>query len=126
MAGLRYLNFYISLAIAASVVNGYDSSVLNGMNLHEAWISSTDSGFPLPGLQILPQFQEHFNHPNGSTLGFMSAAQTFGSLLVCAQALAFSPRHDIVSSSSQLLLTSPMALVVGRHSPSGASLSQVV
>lgn len=60
--GLRHLNFYIAIAIAASAVNGYDSSVLNG-------------------LQILPEFKEHFNHPDGSTLGFMSAAQNFGSLL---------------------------------------------
>lgn len=60
--GLRNLNLCIGLVIVASTINGYDSSVLNG-------------------LQILPQFKEHFDHPDGSTLGFMSAAQNFGSLL---------------------------------------------
>ncbi|KAG8812375.1 hypothetical protein FRC17_002048, partial [Serendipita sp. 399] len=65
---LRKLNFYIALVIGASAINGYDSSVLNG-------------------LQILPQFKEHFNHPDGSTLGFMSAAQNFGGLVM----LPFAP-----------------------------------
>ncbi|KIM27466.1 hypothetical protein M408DRAFT_24412 [Serendipita vermifera MAFF 305830] len=60
--GIRNLNLCLGLIILASALNGYDSSVLNG-------------------LQILPQFQQSFNHPDGSTLGFMSAAQNFGGLL---------------------------------------------
>ena len=39
------------------------------------------------GLQMLPEFKKHFNSPDGSTLGFMSAAQHFGSLV----ALPFAP-----------------------------------
>lgn len=66
--GLRILNCYIALIILASVINGYDSSVLNG-------------------LQMLPEFKKHFNSPDGSTLGFMSAAQNFGGLVM----LPFAP-----------------------------------
>ncbi|CCA66652.1 related to hexose transporter protein [Serendipita indica DSM 11827] len=61
--GIRNLNFCLALVILASAVNGYDSSVLNG-------------------LQILPEFKKHFNSPDGSTLGFMSAAQNFGGLIM--------------------------------------------
>ncbi|KAG8841212.1 hypothetical protein FRB91_005239, partial [Serendipita sp. 411] len=60
--GLRTLNLFIIFVELASAINGYDSSVLNG-------------------LQILPEFKKHFNSPDGSTLGFMSASQNFGGLV---------------------------------------------
>ncbi|KAG8860731.1 hypothetical protein FRB91_001434, partial [Serendipita sp. 411] len=61
--GIRNLNLCIALVELASIINGYDSSVLNG-------------------LQILPEFKKHFHSPDGSTLGFMSAAQNFGGLIM--------------------------------------------
>ncbi|KAG8780313.1 hypothetical protein FRC16_003170 [Serendipita sp. 398] len=61
--GLRTLNLFIIFVELASAINGYDSSVLNG-------------------LQILPEFKKHFHSPDGSTLGFMSASQNFGGLVM--------------------------------------------
>lgn len=85
--GILQLNLCIGLVIVASTINGYDSSILNG---EPRW------GWPLVptgwrgilmlriclGLQILPKFEEHFKDPNGTTLGFMSAAQNFTALVV--------------------------------------------
>ncbi|KAG8820406.1 hypothetical protein FRC19_008885 [Serendipita sp. 401] len=83
-SGLRKLNFYIALVIAASAINGYDSSVLNGPSrpFRHALVGLTARHCLLTGLQILPEFKKHFNSPDGSTLGFMSAAQNFGGLVV--------------------------------------------
>ncbi|CCA66654.1 hypothetical protein PIIN_00337 [Serendipita indica DSM 11827] len=81
--GLRILNCYIALIILASVINGYDSSVLNGMIHHGVSVLKVERSFAWfhIGLQMLPEFKKHFNSPDGSTLGFMSAAQNFGGLV---------------------------------------------
>lgn len=63
-----YLNLWILLLLITSSTNGYDGSMMNG-------------------LQSLGQWQEAFNHPTGGKLGLLSAIQFTGSL--CA--LPFSP-----------------------------------
>ncbi|KAJ8453882.1 hypothetical protein ONZ51_g13350 [Trametes cubensis] len=50
------LNLCIALLLITSTTNGYDGSMMNG-------------------LQSLPQWNDAFNHPNGGKLGLLSAIQ---------------------------------------------------
>ncbi|KAF8962002.1 hexose transporter [Flammula alnicola] len=65
---LILLNFCIVILLVTSSTNGYDGSMMNG-------------------LQSLPQWQIAFNHPTGGSLGLLGAIQNIGSL--CA--LPFAP-----------------------------------
>ncbi|KAI0342860.1 general substrate transporter [Trametopsis cervina] len=60
--GIRLLNIYLFLPLLTAPINGFDSSLVNG-------------------LQILPAWQDYFHHPNGKTLGLISAAQVIGSIV---------------------------------------------
>ncbi|KAI0091287.1 general substrate transporter [Irpex rosettiformis] len=60
--GIRLLNICLFLPLLTAPINGFDSSLVNG-------------------LQILPAWQEYFHHPNGKTLGLISAAQVIGSIV---------------------------------------------
>ncbi|KAI0044057.1 hexose transporter [Auriscalpium vulgare] len=55
------LNLWIFLLLITSTANGYDGSMMNG-------------------LQILNQWEDAFNHPSGSKLGLLGAIQNIGSL----------------------------------------------
>jgi len=55
------LNAWIVLMLITSSVNGYDGSMMNG-------------------LQSLPQWKDYFNSPTGSRLGLLNAIQNIGSL----------------------------------------------
>jgi MFS family permease len=57
------LNFSIVSLILFSSANGYDGSMMNG-------------------LQALDQWQEFMNHPTGAWLGFINAAQSLGAFFV--------------------------------------------
>ncbi|KAG2146187.1 uncharacterized protein EDB93DRAFT_1086637 [Suillus bovinus] len=59
--GLLVLNIYLILPVLSSVLNGLDSSILNG-------------------LQILPRWQEYFHNPQGKTLGLINSAQGIGAV----------------------------------------------
>ncbi|OCH94384.1 general substrate transporter [Obba rivulosa] len=59
--GIRFLNLWLILPLLTASINGFDSSLVNG-------------------LQILPAWQDYFNHPNGKQLGLISAAQVIGSI----------------------------------------------
>lgn len=59
---LLKLNFCIISAALFSSANGYDGSMMNG-------------------LQALPQWQEFMGHPTGSWLGFISAVQSLGACI---------------------------------------------
>ncbi|KAF9480316.1 general substrate transporter [Pholiota conissans] len=65
---LILLNFWIVILLVTSSTNGYDGSMMNG-------------------LQSLPQWQQAFNHPTGGALGLLGAIQNIGSL----SALPFAP-----------------------------------
>jgi len=58
---LRKTYLCLSLVVLTSATNGYDGSMVNG-------------------LQILSYWQEYFNHPSGSTLGLFSAIMSIGSI----------------------------------------------
>ncbi|KAI0264422.1 general substrate transporter [Gloeopeniophorella convolvens] len=59
--GILLLNIYLLLPLLTSTVNGYDSSLVNG-------------------LQIIPAWQKQFHDPHGKALGLINSAQMIGSL----------------------------------------------
>ncbi|KAF9787904.1 hexose transporter [Thelephora terrestris] len=65
---LIILNAWITLLLITSSTNGFDGSMMNG-------------------LQALPQWQSAFNHPGSSMLGLLNAIQNVGALV----ALPFAP-----------------------------------
>ncbi|KZS92517.1 general substrate transporter [Sistotremastrum niveocremeum HHB9708] len=60
--GIFMLNLCLALPLLTAAINGFDSSVLNG-------------------LMILPDWETYFHHPGGITIGFMTSAQNIGALL---------------------------------------------
>jgi hypothetical protein len=58
---LRSLNYFLFSMIILSSANGYDGSLMNG-------------------IQALPQWNRFMNQPSGSWLGFINAAQSLGSI----------------------------------------------
>ncbi|KAI0029707.1 general substrate transporter [Vararia minispora EC-137] len=69
--GILLLNLYLLIPLLSSTVNGYDSSLING-------------------LQILPMWQQTFGDPRGIPLGLISAAQMVGGLIALPVAPYFS------------------------------------
>lgn len=61
-ARLRRLYFYCVILILTNVANGFDGSMMNG-------------------LQSLPFWQNFFHHPHSSILGFFNSAMSLGSLV---------------------------------------------
>ncbi|KAL2834766.1 general substrate transporter [Aspergillus pseudoustus] len=59
---IRLLNFYIFCLITTNIANGFDGSMMNG-------------------LQSLVYWQDYFNHPSGSLLGLFSGIMSVGSLV---------------------------------------------
>ena len=72
--GLVYLNFCLFSLFLLSSSNGYDGSMMNG-------------------LQALPQWQEFIRHPTGAWLGFVNAAQNLGSIILFSFVAWCSNRH---------------------------------
>ncbi|KAI0001426.1 general substrate transporter, partial [Russula compacta] len=66
--GVLLLNLYLCLPLLTGCINGYDSSLVNG-------------------LQILPAWQNQFKSPRGMTLGAITSAQMIG----CLAGLPFTP-----------------------------------
>ncbi|KAF8968145.1 general substrate transporter [Flammula alnicola] len=66
--GILLLNLYLLIPLMTSVINGLDSSLVNG-------------------LQISPDWQDYFHHPSGKTLGLLNSAQFIGNL----SSLPFTP-----------------------------------
>lgn len=68
---LILLNAWITLLLISSSTNGFDGSMMNG-------------------LQSLPQWQSAFNHPGSSMLGLLNAIQNVGALVATPFAPYFS------------------------------------
>ncbi|KAA1467517.1 general substrate transporter [Dentipellis sp. KUC8613] len=60
--GILFLNIYLILPLFTAITNGFDSSLVNG-------------------LQILPAWQDEFHHPKGTSLGLINSAQMIGGLV---------------------------------------------
>ncbi|CAE6498965.1 unnamed protein product, partial [Rhizoctonia solani] len=65
--GIILLNLSLLLALITSSANGFDSSMMNG-------------------LQIVPDWQGYFGNPSGSTLGMVNAIQNIGVLMALPMA----------------------------------------
>ncbi len=59
---LRRLNFSVFCLVILASANGYDGSLMNG-------------------LQALPQWESFMDHPTGAWLGFINAIQSLGSFI---------------------------------------------
>lgn len=71
---LLLLNFMIIIPLLGNSTNGYDGSLLNG-------------------LQSLKQWQDYFDHPKGARLGALSNAYVFGNILAFVLSAWFSDRY---------------------------------
>ncbi|KAJ7284990.1 general substrate transporter [Mycena rebaudengoi] len=86
--GILWLNICLILPLLTSVANGLDSSLING-------------------LQILPDWQNYFHFPKGTTLGLINSAQSIGGLV----GLPFTPyASDILGRRITLFLGSVIML----------------
>ncbi|KAL7920251.1 sugar transporter domain-containing protein [Trichoderma austrokoningii] len=87
--GLRSLNFLLLGCIVCDMTNGYDGSMLNG-------------------LQSLPSWQDALGHPKGTRLGTISNGTRYGqlaALLVAAPLIQWlGPRRPITIGSLLLLI----------------------
>ncbi|KAI0684104.1 general substrate transporter [Cytidiella melzeri] len=97
--GITLLNISLLLPLLTAPINGFDSSLVNG-------------------LQILPAWQQYFNHPDGKTLGLISAAQVIGSIV----ALPFTPyisdnlgRRPTLFVGAIIMLTGAVLQTVARN-----------
>ncbi|KAF8806955.1 general substrate transporter [Phlegmacium glaucopus] len=88
--GILMLNICLLIPMLTSVVNGIDSSILNG-------------------LQLLPDWQNYFGHPRGSTLGILSSAQFLGNLT----ALPMTPFASDVYGRRVALLFGSVIMLIG-------------
>jgi MFS family permease len=81
---LRKLNFFLLGAILVQATNGYDGSMLNG-------------------LQSLTQWSSYFNNPSGATLGTLSSGTTIGLIVSLPLAIysceKFGRRWPIIAGS---------------------------
>ncbi|GBE88372.1 general substrate transporter [Sparassis latifolia] len=85
---IRVLNFLLLIPLLSASMNGFDSSLVNG-------------------LQILPAWQTYFKHPDGKKLGLMCAAQVIGSIA----GLPLTPfSSDILGRRPTLLIGSVVML----------------
>ncbi|KAJ5110654.1 hexose transporter protein [Penicillium argentinense] len=62
MKGMRFVYLTLWAAMITSATNGYDGSLMNGLEAIESW-------------------NESYNYPSGSTLGLLAAAMSIGSML---------------------------------------------
>ncbi|CAE6461235.1 unnamed protein product, partial [Rhizoctonia solani] len=88
--GILLLNISLLLALITSSANGFDSSMMNG-------------------LQIVPDWQYYFGNPSGSTLGMVNAIQNIGVLL----ALPMAPFVSDTFGRKKSLLTGAFIMLGG-------------
>ncbi|CAI7589328.1 unnamed protein product [Penicillium pancosmium] len=62
MKGMRFVYLTLWAAMITSATNGYDGSLMNGLEAMDSW-------------------NESYNHPTGSTLGLLAASMSIGSML---------------------------------------------
>ncbi|SJL09794.1 related to transporter (major facilitator superfamily) [Armillaria ostoyae] len=86
--GILLLNLCLFLPLLTSSVNGLDSSLING-------------------LQILPDWQDFFGHPEGVTLGVIQSAQNMGAF-ICLPLTPFAA--DILGRRAALFIGSVILL----------------
>lgn len=88
--GILLLNLSLLLALITSSANGFDSSMMNG-------------------LQIVPDWQYYFGNPTGSTLGMVNAVQNLGVLV----ALPMAPYVSDTFGRKKSLITGAFIMLGG-------------
>jgi len=88
--GILVLNLCLLVPLLTASINGYDSSVVNG-------------------LQLLDEWQAFFHYPQGTALGFVNAAQNLGSLI----AIPLSPYLSDGMGRKRTLLLGSVIIVGG-------------
>ncbi|CAE6472985.1 unnamed protein product [Rhizoctonia solani] len=88
--GIILLNLSLLLALITSSANGFDSSMMNG-------------------LQIVPDWQYYFGNPSGSTLGMVNAVQNIGVLV----ALPMAPYVSDKFGRKKSLITGALIMLGG-------------
>ncbi|TFK64847.1 hexose transporter [Pluteus cervinus] len=87
---LLLLNFWIALMLITSSTNGYDGSMMNG-------------------LQSLPQWKKDFHNPSNSQLGLLNAIQNIGGLA----AYPFSPYITDGIGRRRAILLGAFVMIIG-------------
>ncbi|KIM92559.1 hypothetical protein OIDMADRAFT_107106 [Oidiodendron maius Zn] len=95
--GLLRLYFLIFIAVLSSATNGYDGSMMNG-------------------LQTLTYWQDYFHNPHGSTQGLLNAIQSVGG--VCA--LPFAPNLSDKLGRKKTIFIGCLIVALGVGLQSGA------
>ena len=81
--GLRKLYIMMPVLFLGSTINGYDGSLLNGLQTMDPWQNCKCSGQTSDTEAALANLlNADFNHPSGSRLGLFTAIQNIGG--VCA------------------------------------------
>ncbi|KDN48792.1 hypothetical protein RSAG8_02779, partial [Rhizoctonia solani AG-8 WAC10335] len=88
--GILLLNLSLLISLITSSANGFDSSMMNG-------------------LQIVPDWQYYFGNPSGSTLGMVNAVQNIGVLV----ALPMAPFISDTFGRKKSLLTGAFIMLGG-------------
>jgi sugar porter (SP) family MFS transporter len=95
--GIRNLNFLLFLPLISSFANGYDGSMMNG-------------------LQDLTNWQAFFHHPKGGTLGLFNAIQNIGS--ICA--IPFAPYAADIVGRKHTIIFGAFIVCIGTGIQTGA------
>jgi hypothetical protein len=92
-----------------SAVNGFDSSLINGMVHRVILLSPGFRPCQSPGLQISPDWQEYFHYPTGKTLGkhfvIYSNLDTLSDVQVSSILLSFLATFSLFSSLLSSLIS---------------------
>ncbi|KAL4876782.1 general substrate transporter [Aspergillus karnatakaensis] len=106
---VRLYSLLVPACLMICVTNGYDSSLLNG-------------------LQSVPKWQEYFDHPSGAILGFMSASYPLGAILSTPFSALISDRYgrrwSILSGS--VIMIAGVAIQTASNSLAPFLVSRIV
>ncbi|KAH8118062.1 general substrate transporter [Phellopilus nigrolimitatus] len=88
--GILMLNLCLVVPLLSSSINGFDSSLVNG-------------------LQIVPEWQSYFDYPGGKALGLINSAQNVGALI----AMPFTPTASDTLGRRAALFVGSSLMVAG-------------
>lgn len=100
--GLRKLYLMIPILFLGATINGYDGSLLNGLQTLKPWQECTFSRL----VCLLALIREDFDHPHGSRIGLFTAMQNIGAIA----AMPFCKLQELKSHSNANLGMQPLSL----------------
>ena len=106
-AGLRKLYLMMPILFLGATTNGYDGSLLNGLQTMNPWQDCKfNVSWPVPVHRIQTpcvDFKTDFGHPDGSTLGLFSAilqVGAFSAIFFCRSAIYPASHFVLISGSA--------------------------